>query len=50
VQAIGQLHTLDRLAIRHRFEQRFSATRMARDYVQIYERLARTSTARFRIV
>jgi glycosyltransferase involved in cell wall biosynthesis len=49
VQAIGQLHTLDRLAIRHRFEQRFSATRMARDYVEIYERLARTSTARFRI-
>src|SRR5437016_12884744 len=39
VRAITQLHKLDRLEIRHRFEQRFSVTRMARDYVEIYQRL-----------
>jgi glycosyltransferase involved in cell wall biosynthesis len=43
VQAITQLHTLDRGEIRHRFEQRFSAPRMARDYVEIYQRLARST-------
>jgi glycosyltransferase involved in cell wall biosynthesis len=49
VEAIGQLQTLDRCEIRHRFEQRFSVTRMARDYVEIYQRLARPSTRRLRI-
>ncbi|HEY8520942.1 MAG TPA: glycosyltransferase family 4 protein [Gammaproteobacteria bacterium] len=40
VRAIGRLHWLDRVAIRRRFEQRFSAARMARDYVALYESLA----------
>jgi glycosyltransferase involved in cell wall biosynthesis len=49
VEAIGQAQKLDRREIRHRFEQRFSVTRMARDYVEIYHRLARPSTPRLRI-
>jgi glycosyltransferase involved in cell wall biosynthesis len=44
VRAIGHVHTLDRRQIRHRFEQRFSVTRMACDYVEIYQHLARTLT------
>jgi hypothetical protein len=30
---------LDRRTVRQRFEQRFSATRMAKDYVQVYRSL-----------
>ena len=45
VQAVGRLHELDRAAIRNRFEERFSARRMAHDYVEIYRRLAEGSRA-----
>lgn len=41
-EAIGCLPTvfaLDRKRIRHRFEQRFSATRMANEYVKVYHSL-----------
>jgi hypothetical protein len=31
--------SLDRRAVRRRFEQRFSATRMAKDYIQVYRSL-----------
>jgi hypothetical protein len=31
--------TLDRHAVRRRFEERFSATRMAKDYVAVYQSL-----------
>jgi glycosyltransferase involved in cell wall biosynthesis len=37
--AVGRLGRLFRPTIRSRFEERFSATAMARDYVRIYERL-----------
>jgi glycosyltransferase involved in cell wall biosynthesis len=40
--AAGQL---DRRRCRHRFEQRFSAERMAREYVAVYARLARMDAA-----
>jgi hypothetical protein len=30
---------LDRRAVRQKFEQRFSASRMAKDYVQVYRSL-----------
>ena len=40
VAALDQARRLDRAAIRRRFEQRFSASRMARDYVALYRRLA----------
>jgi glycosyltransferase involved in cell wall biosynthesis len=39
VHAVRRAGMLNRTAIRTRFEQRFSAERMARDYVQIYARL-----------
>jgi len=39
VQAVSRLGELDRAVIRGRFEERFSAPRMARDYVEIYRRL-----------
>ena len=39
-EAVARIGALDRGAIRARFEARFSATAMARRYLQIYERLA----------
>jgi glycosyltransferase involved in cell wall biosynthesis len=43
--AVGRLGSLDRGACRRSFEERFTARRMALDYVEVYERLiaARTS-------
>ena len=38
---IGSVLALDRGGVRRRFEQRFSATRMARDYTKIYQKLIR---------
>jgi glycosyltransferase involved in cell wall biosynthesis len=49
VNAVERLPTLDRLEIRHQFEKRFSAARMARDYVKVYEQLVRASTQQVRI-
>jgi glycosyltransferase involved in cell wall biosynthesis len=40
VKALARVPQLNRLAIRERFEQRFSAARMAQDYVAVYERLS----------
>src|SRR5208337_1340774 len=37
--ALPQVLALDRRAVRRRFEERFSAARMARDYVGIYRML-----------
>ena len=39
VAAIPRVVALDRAAVRARFEERFSAERMARDYVEIYRNL-----------
>jgi glycosyltransferase involved in cell wall biosynthesis len=39
VQATRRALQLDRRACRRRFEQRFTAERMARDYVDVYRRL-----------
>jgi glycosyltransferase involved in cell wall biosynthesis len=39
VSAISRLGELDRTAIRRRFDQRFTARRMAKDYVDVYEEL-----------
>ncbi len=46
VQAVHRLHRLDRAAIRERFEQAFSVTRMACDYEELYRKVLRTSTLR----
>ncbi len=45
VAAVGRLGELDRAAIRARFEERFSAQRMAEDYLAIYRQLARVDMA-----
>ncbi|MBO0735482.1 MAG: glycosyltransferase family 4 protein [Alphaproteobacteria bacterium] len=38
-RAAGRLHQLDRVLVRTVFEQRFTARRMAEDYIRIYQRL-----------
>jgi glycosyltransferase involved in cell wall biosynthesis len=42
VDAVGKLDRFDRAAIRGRFEQRFTAERMAQDYVAVYRSLVTT--------
>ena len=39
IRKLPHLLSLDRRAVRRRFEQRFSAARMAKDYVQLYRSL-----------
>jgi glycosyltransferase involved in cell wall biosynthesis len=50
ITALNRLHTLDRRKIRARFEARFTARRMAEDYVATYESLTLTRTERLRLV
>jgi glycosyltransferase involved in cell wall biosynthesis len=45
VAALPALARLDRLAVRERFEQRFSAQRMTQDYLAVYRALARHRVA-----
>jgi glycosyltransferase involved in cell wall biosynthesis len=40
VAAVDRLGDLDRGEIRRQFEARFTATRMAEDYLQLYTRMA----------
>ena len=40
VAAVGKVHTLDRARVRSTFDRRFTARRMAEDYVDLYEELA----------
>ena len=44
-RAVPELLALDRRAIRTRFEERFSAARMAADYVRIYQKMLRKQAA-----
>jgi glycosyltransferase involved in cell wall biosynthesis len=46
IRALGGVLALDRGRVRRRFEERFSVTRMAQDYLKIYERLVGTADAR----
>jgi hypothetical protein len=46
IAALPRVIALDRKKVRQRFEQRFSATRMAKDYVGIYRSLLAPSPAR----
>ena len=39
IRVLPEVLALDRRAVRQRFEQRFSATRMAKDYVHVYRAL-----------
>src|SRR5665213_3122358 len=43
VQAVGRIAQIDRRGVRERFEQRFSATAMARRYLPLYARRATSS-------
>jgi len=47
VRILGRVLALDRGRVRRRFEERFCVSRMARDYVSIYERLAGEPDASF---
>jgi glycosyltransferase involved in cell wall biosynthesis len=52
-QAISALHqtiTLDRRKVRARFEERFSARRMAKDYVRVYRNLLKADSEVQRLV
>jgi glycosyltransferase involved in cell wall biosynthesis len=49
VGAIRQLPRLSRLAVRKRFEERFTARRMAEDYLDLYQRLIGASVQRPRL-
>src|SRR5215211_1877092 len=46
IQAVGRLGELDRHLVRARFEQRFTAQRMGREYLAHYEGLARSAGRR----
>jgi len=48
--AVRRLHRLDRTKIRQVFEQRFTARRMAQDYVEVYRKLGAAAHPRLRIV
>lgn len=50
VAAVDRLETLDRAAIRRAFEARFTARRMALDYLETYRELANIVTPRIKLV
>jgi len=50
IAALERLSRLDRPHIRRRFEERFTARRMAQDYLGVYTELMQTDTPRLRIV
>jgi glycosyltransferase involved in cell wall biosynthesis len=46
VEALGEVDAIDRRACRAAFEARFTAARMARDYVRVYQRLLESTRGR----
>jgi glycosyltransferase involved in cell wall biosynthesis len=46
IRQLPRVLALDRRAVRRRFEQRFSATRMAKDYLQVYRTLMKRPSLR----
>ena len=50
VAAVGRLNRLNRRSIRRSFEQRFTAERMAEDYLALYRRLAAKTRPALRVV
>jgi glycosyltransferase involved in cell wall biosynthesis len=53
ISAVGSVHRLGELSrptIRRRFEERFTAHRMAKDYLDVYRGLASGQAARPRLV
>jgi len=49
VGAIGQLSHLPREQVRARFEERFTARRMANEYLAVYRKLAEAQGPRLRL-
>jgi len=49
ISAVARLPTLDRGKIRESFENRFTARRMAEDYVTVYQSLAEANRPRLRV-
>jgi len=49
VGAVGQLSTLSRERVRARFEERFTARRMANEYLAVYRQLAEAANPRLRL-
>jgi glycosyltransferase involved in cell wall biosynthesis len=50
IGAVEQLPELDRGEVRRRFEQRFTARRMAQEYLAVYRSLSESMTRRLRVV
>jgi glycosyltransferase involved in cell wall biosynthesis len=50
VAAVNRLHTLDRKRVRAEFDQRFTARRMAEDYLSVYRSLAAEDRGVLRVV
>ncbi|TAJ90467.1 glycosyltransferase family 4 protein [Reyranella sp.] len=50
VDAVRRLPELSRARIRARFEERFTARRMAMDYLSVYRRMAESDAPRLRVV
>jgi glycosyltransferase involved in cell wall biosynthesis len=50
VAAVGRLQEIDRAGVRRQFEKRFTARRMAEDYLHVYERLIRGRAPQLRAV
>lgn len=50
IGAVEQVHTLSRAGVRARFEERFSARRMATDYLSVYRKLAVERGSLLRVV
>ena len=48
--AVAKVHTMSRRAVRSQFDQRFTARRMAQDYLDIYSGLAMRSPPMLRVV
>src|SRR5262249_23601044 len=46
VRTLPRVLELDRAAVRRKYEERFTAARMAHDYVRVYERLVGASKIR----
>jgi glycosyltransferase involved in cell wall biosynthesis len=45
IAALPEILSYDRRVVRRRFEERFTAARMAKDYISIYRRLLKTRTS-----
>jgi glycosyltransferase involved in cell wall biosynthesis len=49
-RAVGRIHELSRPEVRKRFEQRFTARRMAEDYLAVYRQIAGIAKPELRLV